>query len=303
MRAITRFEIGKILVVLAALILFLVSFSYINNSISNAYLTVFLAISAVFVLLGLYLTRCKKNAEIDAFKQELINAANSAQSNSLDEIIVDGNFMMYISQAANESYMDVQLSSIKGLSKDDFYPFGSNWRKAIHGLKCVGWEKVQDEIIEYFTSNEQGREFPTDGSEKEMRVHFVGDIAYCGIGNHRLVAAKAWLAHEVGDNALLHNIICSFKEVTPEFKEIFEQSLNQGAKLYYGYTGQWGIHDSRNIRNILRIDLKRSVSKFYEITGYYPEEINDVGNYFLRKLVKYKRIDEDIIKLMLRQAV
>ena len=259
-------------------------------------------VNSLFAFLGKCFTRNNKSSNIDSFKLELIKAANDAQSSSLDEFIVDGNFMTYISKKVNESYMDVLLASIKGLSKDDFYPHGSNWRQAVYGLDCEGWGELREEIIDYFKSDEQGREFPTKGSEKEMRVYFVGSVAYCGIGNHRLVAAKSWLTYEVGDNAFLRNINCSNNEVLPEFKKIFEHSLNEGAKLYYGHTDQWGVHDRRNIRNILRVDSKGSRSKFYEITGSYPDEIKHIGNLLLCRVVKYKHVDEDTIKQMLHQG-
>jgi|TARA_B110000211_G_scaffold172706_1_gene195053 hypothetical protein len=257
---------------------------------------------SLFAFLGKSLTRNNKNSNTDSFKRELIKAANEAHSSSLDEVIVDGYFMMYVSKKINESYMDVQLASIKGLSKDNFYPHGSNWRQSVYGLDCDGWGELRKEIIDYFKSDEQGREFPTKGSDKEMRVYFVGDVAYCGIGNHRLVAAKAWLTYEDGDDALLRNINCSNNEVLPEFKEIFEQSLNEGAMLYYGYTPEFGVHDRRNIRNILRVDSKDSTSQFYEITGHYPDEIKSIGNRLLCRFVKYKHVGEDTIKQMLHQG-
>jgi hypothetical protein len=252
------------------------------------------AIVAIFVIF--------KNSNIDSFKRELIKAANDAQSNSLDEVIVDGDFMMYVSQKINESYMDIQLSSIKGLSKDNFYPYGSNWRQAVYGLDCYGWGELRKEILVYFESDVQGREFPTKDSEKEMRVYFVGDVAYCGIGNHRLVAAKAWLTYKDEDDALLRNINCSKNEVLPKFKEIFEHSINEGAKLYYGYTDQWTVLGQRNISNILRVDSKGSITQFYEITGHYPNKIKSISNRLLCRFVKYKHVSEYTIKQMLHQG-
>lgn len=239
--------------------------------------------------------------EIDSFKRELINAANNAKSSSLDKVIVDGYFMMYVSQKINESYMDIQLVSIKGLSKDNFYPYGSNWRQAVCGLDCDGWGELREDIIEYFESDVQGREFPTKGSEKEMLVHFVGDVAYCGIGNHRLVAAKAWLTDKYEDDALLRNINCSKYEVLPEFKEIFEHSINEGVKVYYGHTDQWTVLGQRNIRDILRIDSKGSITQFYEISEKTPNKIKGISNNLLCRLVKYKHVSEDTIKQMLQQ--
>ncbi|MDI4653143.1 MULTISPECIES: hypothetical protein [Pseudoalteromonas] len=243
----------------------------------------------------------QKIEKIDAFKQELIDSGSSAESKTLDETIIDAHFLEYMSYPISSSYKDVFLSSIKGLVKNDYLSPSINWREAVHRLDCFGWEDVRNDILTYFTSNVQGRLFPTTGSSKEMELHFVGHLGYCHIGNNRLVAAKAWLTHKYKDEAQLLNIDCTIRELYPEYKLILEQSLKQESKLSLGYSDRWGIlYNNRDIKNIMRIDIKESGTKFYEVSGSKPTEIKGLINKWLCRLVTYNLLNKNFIKLILK---
>lgn len=160
------------------------------------------------------------------FREELIEAANTASNAFMDESIKSYYFFHHITkevESGESSYLNVPVSSIKGLK--NFYH--QNWRQAVPELKCEGWDKVSDEIEKYFLSKVKGRLFPTPNSKGELTLNIIGNIAYCEIGNHRVIAAKAWLLKFHENNAVLYNISCSRRYLKPSVRDFFNLGLSE----------------------------------------------------------------------------
>lgn len=100
-------------------------------------------------------------------------------------------------------YVDVPVASIVALGKDDFWSSGDTWRTATYRLLGEGWSSA---VFDYFESPTKEAPFPAPSSLYQLRLSIMGGVAECESGNHRLVAARAWLTGKYGDDAVLRGV-------------------------------------------------------------------------------------------------
>lgn len=166
-------------------------------------------------------------------REQILRAAKNANPGGvMDEPIYDGEIIGILGEASSTGYiLDVPISRLIGLLPRKYYSSNTTWRKAVKGLKCEGWEEVEDEIEDYFTSKLNNREFPVAGSEGELRFGSTGDAIFCEIGNHRASAAKAWLAYNQNEEAIFNNVYCCYRPLREPIKKLIEQCLKEGSQL------------------------------------------------------------------------
>lgn len=90
-------------------------------------------------------------------------------------------------------YVDVPLAKVVGLFRDDFWSKGETWRVVTFRINGNGGP---DDVFNYFDSALEENWFPAPSSLYELRLISVGGVCECSNGNHRLVAARAWLAEK-----------------------------------------------------------------------------------------------------------
>jgi|GEM_PF-5951866 len=230
-------------------------------------------------------------------KQELLEAAkNAEQPGILDEIIYDGDMIRAFEAdtiSKPNKVLDVAISNIHALCSNKAYRLGVTWRTAVSGLDCNGWEEKRDEIIGYFTQPTVGQDFPTAAEGVYLKVRFVGGALYCVIGNHRLLAAKVWLACNYRENAILRAVECSYSPINPDLKPYFERALKGECKLRYAFISA----DQRQflrkynlpqMANILCVDTKKGSPELFDITNNQMKKIRFEGTWFNRKMNKLK---------------
>lgn len=162
----------------------------------------------------------------------LAAAASAPRGGALDQKIYSTE-MIEACGASNSRrrFLDLHIRKLIALRVRDFYPPGSSWREAVNGLTCDGWEENSDAIERYFTSDLEYNLFPAPGAKDELRIGFTGAAAYCKLGNHRVVAAKAWLAAIDEGSAILKQANCYYTPVNPVLKPLMEKCLNEEATL------------------------------------------------------------------------
>ncbi|MBI6703048.1 hypothetical protein [Pseudomonas viridiflava] len=132
-------------------------------------------------------------------------------------------------------FVDVPIKSVIALQPRVFYAPESSWRDAVQGLSCDGWATCRDKIVDYFTSDLKDNYFPPYDSKGELRIGFTGGAAYCLLGNHRMAAAKAWLAANYGEEAVLKKAKCYYYEISPPLKALMLECLEKGYALKYAH--------------------------------------------------------------------
>ncbi|WP_447773297.1 hypothetical protein [Aeromonas veronii] len=215
-----------------------------------------------------------------------------------------------------EFYLDLPIKSIIALQPRDCFTFGSSWRDAVQGLHCQGWSDHRDEIINYFTSEIKDHSFPTPDSHLELRVGITGGATYCKLGMHRMIAAKAWLAYNHGENATLKQVHCFYRPLIESVKKIMEECVDKGysLKFYHNSTG----NENERARSkaigfdyLVLVEKNNSVRDLYMLDKYSEtlEPIKHCKNFFkticrldLRsKLLrlKFKEVPLALMKMML----
>jgi hypothetical protein len=253
-------------------------------------------------------------------KQELLEAAkNAEQPGILDEIIYDGDMIRaFEADTINkpERVLDVAISSIHALCSNNAYKLGTPWRKAVSGLDCNGWEEKREEITHYFTHSTAEQDFPTAETGIYLKLVFVGGALYCAIGNHRLLAAKVWLACNYREDAILRGVDCSYRPINPGLKPYFERALKGECKLRYAFIPADQRYSLRKynlpqMANILCVDTKEGSPELFDITNNRMDKIRFEGAWFNRKmnklkfslwmLLKYQLVPSKLIEIMLNE--
>lgn len=156
-------------------------------------------------------------------------AARSATEKSLDRpLFLDADLGLYLLANLDDRkkvYLDVPLASIVALGRKDFWGSGDTWRSATYALVGEGWT---DDVIEYFESPTEERFFPAPNSNHQLRLITYGGAVECGNGNHRLVAARAWLTKKYGDYARLKQVHVTACSLNPSFRAFLESAVGSG---------------------------------------------------------------------------
>ncbi|EDL70732.1 MULTISPECIES: hypothetical protein [Vibrio harveyi group] len=216
----------------------------------------------------------KKNI---CLKSEINAAARGALDGGiLDHVIYDSEIISAFGSSNKPSIqrdLDVPIKSLVALGPREFFEFGSSWREAVKGLHCDGWDDYYDEIVDYFTSALKDKSFPAPKSSQELRIGFTGGAIYCKLGNHRAVAAKAWLAYHQGEDAIFKLARCFYRPVKPVLRELMERCLTDGDKLKFFYydppknSRQDVFPKTENIYYLVLVEKGSSESELYILDG------------------------------------
>lgn len=206
-------------------------------------------------------------------KSEIYRSAqNAAAGGVLDAEIYDAEMIeAFASQAepSIERYLDIPIGTLIALKPRPFYPPGSSWRDAAQKLDCDGWDDCRDEIVDYFTSDLREKPFPAPGASLELRIGFAGGAAYCRLGNHRAAAAKAWLAGNYGENAILKQAKCYYCNIPPRLKSLMRKCLEKGYTLKYSHapTGHYDLPKHFSC-NLVRVERGASQFDIYDLNTF-----------------------------------
>src|SRR5690554_1767423 len=184
------------------------------------------------------LTPERLNKNRGSMREEIHSAAKEALVGGImDEEIYDGDLLDSLVSSSNSisKYLDIPIRDLIALRQRDFYKSGSTWREAALGLHCNAWDGFRDKIVDYFLSDLKDNPFPAPNSSQELRIGFAGGAMYCKLGNHRVVAAKAWLARNYSEDAILKKAKCYFYTVSQPLKELMEQSIKSGSRLKHAF--------------------------------------------------------------------
>jgi hypothetical protein len=181
---------------------------------------------------------------------EIKKAAIECSENFLDEKLLTLNETMldaFFDQVGSvDTYENVQLSAIKAVThRNDFSADGMTWRKAVSNLNGTNWDAL---VFDYFKGPLQGVKFPPENSAKELQLGRYGTKYNVEVGVHRVIAGKAWLAHQLGGNAYFSNCL------------VRSHIINAGVRRFLKEHGQFGLliyktslhpHDGIFINNVV----------------------------------------------------
>jgi len=251
-------------------------------------------------------------------KNEIHTAAKNALKGGLmDAEIYDADIIEAFGSQKEciEHYLDLHISDLIALRPRDFYDPGSSWRNAAQKLHCQGWDQFRDDIVRYFTSDLKDHSFPAPNSHQELRIGFTGGAIYCKLGNHRAVAAKAWLASNHGENALFKKAKCYYRNICPPLKELMRECINEGYILKHAFVAyknrsirEWGV------RNLILVERNVSSCDLYSLDTIFDrlELIEPSKNIIIRVIksdlrskclrLDFKVIPHRLIQIMLNDS-
>ncbi|UFH50975.1 hypothetical protein [Pseudomonas sp. KNUC1026] len=170
-------------------------------------------------------------------KEEIRAAAKKALKKGVldDEIYNSDVIEAFVSpyEKSIECHVDIPIRKLIALRRREFYAPCATWREAALSLHCKGWDPFRADIVRYFTSDLMDKPFPAPGAEGELRIGFAGGAIYCKLGNHRAVAAKAWLAGNFGENEVFKKAKCFYRKIIPSLKDLMKRCLKEGSTLKY----------------------------------------------------------------------
>jgi len=158
-------------------------------------------------------------------------AKNSNSSLLKEEVYLNTELNLYDfidNEKLLQVYVDVPLGNIVSLGRQDFWREGETWIDVVQHLHGNEWS---DEVFKYFESELKEKDFPAPSSMYQLRLTCYGGICKCGNGNHRLVAAKAWLIASYGDKASLKKAKVSYYPLKHEIKEVFKILSKKGSSV------------------------------------------------------------------------
>jgi len=202
-------------------------------------------------------------------REEIHAAATDALNGGImDEVIYDGDLLESLASRNGviQEYLDIPIRDLIALRQRDFYTTGSTWRDAALGLHCSGWEEFREKIVHYFVSDLRDNPFPAPNSSQELRVGFTGGAIYCKLGNHRAVAAKAWLASKHNEDEVFRKAKCYFYSVSDPLKKLMTGCLKNGSKLKHAYVPfeHEGIRNE-GIFDLIIVENKSSACDLYSL--------------------------------------
>lgn len=103
------------------------------------------------------------------------------------------------------------------------------WRKAVDNLHGTNWDS---RVLDYFKGSLQHVKFPPENSVNELKLGRYG-IKYnveCGV--HRVIAGKAWLAHQFGGNAYFSNCLVRSHVINTEVRSFLKEHGQFGLLIY-----------------------------------------------------------------------
>lgn len=224
-------------------------------------------------------------------KNEVHTAAkNALKGGVMDAEIYDADIIEAFSSQNKsiERYLDIQICDLIALRPRDFYDSGSSWRNAAQKLHCQGWDQFRDDIVHYFTSDLKDHPFPAPNSHQELRIGFTGGAIYCKLGNHRAVAAKAWLASNHGENALFKKAKCYYRNICPPLKELMMECISEGHILKHAFVA----YKNRSIRehgicNLILVERNTSSCDLYSLdTRFDKLELIEHSRYLIIRVTK-----------------
>ena len=170
--------------------------------------------------------------------EKIHNAARTADAKILDQrLYYDSDlhlFDLVDSTQGRKGYFDVPLRNIIALGRRDFWEYGDSWRDATLRLHGRSWS---GKVFPYFEGALEEKPFPADESLYQLRLTCIGGACECGNGNHRLVAAKAWLAAQYGDAASLKKAKVSHYPIRADIKPILDEAQNRDECLWISPVG------------------------------------------------------------------
>lgn len=252
-------------------------------------------------------------------KNEIHTSAEKAlKGGIMDKEIYDADIIeAFASQRGQsiESYLDIPIENLIALRSRDFYAPGSSWRKAALSLHCRGWDEFRADIVRYFTSDLLDKSFPPLDSHEELRIGFTGGAIYCKLGNHRAVAAKAWLAHNCSERAILKKAKCYYRKICPPLRELMNKCLAEGSTLKYAHvSSDCGYLRGRNICDVIMVKKRFLCFEIYNLnTEAETLELVVPGKNLIFRLLKldlllrcsrlkFKKIPTRLIEIMLDES-
>jgi len=189
--------------------------------------------------------------------ERIHNAARTASGESLDRpVYLDTDLGLYglVDFEARQSvYVDVPVARIVALGRQDFWSPGDTWRTITYRLHGEGWPSA---VFDYFESPTKEAHFPAPSSLYQLRLSIFGGVAECGNGNHRLIAARAWLTDKYGDDAALRGVRVSAYPIHRCVVDFLTRAAGEGsdvltARLDYRERECWHV-DGKRIQLLLK---------------------------------------------------
>lgn len=206
----------------------------------------------------------------NSMKDEINASANNALIGGImDDTIYDAHIIEAFGSQLEDSiecYLDLPIGDLIALKPRDFYSPGSSWRTAAKNLHCQGWDSVRDDIVRYFTSDLFDKSFPAPGSSLELRIGFTGGAIYCRLGNHRAVAAKAWLAGNHDEKAVFKKVKCYYQNIYPPLKQLINKCKKEGSTLKYAFASSECTYFRKNdIADVIMVERSPSSFDIYNL--------------------------------------
>ncbi|WP_219703828.1 hypothetical protein [Marinomonas lutimaris] len=165
--------------------------------------------------------------------KKIHDASNSALPSFMDnEVYLDsdlGLFELIDPNNKKKLFVDVPIRNVVALGRADFWEQGNNWRDVTKHLHGTGWT---DDVFEYFENEIGENNFLAPQSLGELRLLCIGGACECGNGNHRLVAAKSWLANKFGEDATLKSVKVSHYPINKIIRKLLVKAKEQNSNLY-----------------------------------------------------------------------
>ncbi|EIU6823107.1 hypothetical protein L5157_004744 [Vibrio parahaemolyticus] len=243
-------------------------------------------------------------------KAVIEKAADNAVQAYLDEQYLFTNSLYALTDRKENGihYVDVPLSNVIAMEDKEFNHKETNWRNAAKKLDCEGWDKVQSQVVQYFTSNLQENTFPAPGSSNHLKLLVIGQAVSCLIGNHRLAAAMVWKSYMQGGNAHLLKAKCYNYNLHSTVVPILRKCENKKGKISVYYvdpyecyilyegTSFWKVYKQKRVP-LSEIDYN---SYNYKLALFGPK----LPKLLMGKLFsKFVRIPDRVIGLLLNDSL
>ncbi|NTS77046.1 hypothetical protein HR060_09190 [Catenovulum sp. SM1970] len=167
-------------------------------------------------------------------KEIIHKAAREAKKECImDEVIIPTEIFDVLSYSESSHYQDVPIKDVISLGETDrdILAKGDTWRTSTYKLHCKSWDQNKAKIFQYFISKQKKRYFPAEGSTNDLHVGYIADVYFCKLGNHRLLAAKAWLNNIIGPNMKIYRVYCTEYTLLPDVKDILKKCIEDSGTI------------------------------------------------------------------------